>query len=106
MPSTWSPGWVKGRGSHPPRIRKHTSHRMVACHGQVRPSATSGWRRSRNLPVGFGPQARRCGLGSKRLFSCKEEAGHLAVGSESGHAEMQSCLLLGRMHGKGQRSEA
>ena len=79
---------------------------MVACHGQVRPWATSGWRRSRSLPVGFEPQALRYGLGSKRLFSCKEGVGLLVVGSESCHAERQSCLLLDRMLGKGQRSEA
>ena len=84
---------------------------MVACHGQVRPWATSGWRRSRRLPVGFGPQARRYGLDSKRPFSCKAGVGLPAIGAESCRAERQSCPRRGRMLGKGQlgkgqRSEA
>ena len=105
-PSTWSLVQASGRGSHPPRIHRRTNRRMVACHGQVRPWATSGWRRSQSLPVGFGPQARRYGLGSKRPFSCMAGVGLPAIGAESCRAERQSCPRRDRMLGKGQRSEA
>ena len=105
-PPTWSLVQASGRGSHPPRIHRRTNRRMVACHGQVRPWATSGWRRSRSLPVGFGPQARRYGLGSKRPFSCRAGVGLPAIGAESCRAERQSCPRRDRMLGKGQRSEA
>ena len=59
-----------------------------------------------SVPVGFGPQARRYGLGSKRPFSCRAGVGLPAIGAESCRAERQSCPRRDRMLGKGPRSEA